>query len=344
MTITAGSPKPMEILEMTATCRPGVSERIEARYGVSRTPTHPESSPSALLAITGHPYNVGVPARVAAGYGTERTAKHPEGHPAGCMMKRFDRCRLVALLAGVLLAAPLPVVRAGEMVIYGVEEASPVTLMISTSPTTLDTHGIPQPALGRWLAHIADKAQVRLTIRPFTGTVRLEDRMREPDTCALGYARLPSREDTVHWLYEVKRDRMVFVTRQADNFSGTLADLLKLAGGKLAAPSGVYRTILENRGIRHTVIDDQRQLARMVDAGDPRFGLLIGGSLASPEIKALNLRVVAELPEQGFWLACSRDMPDAVLERIGTTLHSPASEQLHRETMTTLLPALATDP
>lgn len=259
-------------------------------------------------------------------------------------MNRFDRYRRALVLALCLLVMPLTNAPAGETVIYGADESPPVTLMISISPTTLDTHGIPQPALGRWLAYIAEQARVQLLIRPFTGAARLENLMRAPDTCALGYARLPAREDTVHWLFEVKRDRMVFVTRQADPFTGSLTDLLLVASGQLGAPSGVYRTILDNRGIRHTVIDDQRKLARMVNAGNPRFGLLIAGSLATPEIRALNLRVVAELPEQGFWLACSRDMADDVLQRIGTILHSPTAQQLHHESLSTLLPPPVASP
>lgn len=260
----------------------------------------------------------------------------------GDIMSRFDRCRRALLVALCLLAMHPGSTRAGETVTYGADTSPPVTLMISISPTTLDTHGIPQPALGRWLAHIADKAEVRLLIRPLSGARRLEDVMREPDTCSLGYARLPAREDAVHWLFEVKRDRMVFVTRQSDPFNGTLTDLLLTAGGQLGAPGGVYRTILDNRGIRHVIIDDQRQLARMVDAGDPRFGLLIGGSLSTPEIRSLNLRVVAELPEVGFWVACSRGMSETVLNRIGTVLHSPTAQQLHRESMSTLLPGAPT--
>lgn len=262
----------------------------------------------------------------------------------GRIMESLDRWFRGPLLAACLLTMSSASALAGEMVAYGADGSPPITLMISISPTTLDTHGVPQPALGRWLAHIADKAQVRLLLRPFTGTVRLEDAMREPDTCSLGYARLPAREETVHWLFEVKRDRMVFVTRQADPFTGTLTDLLLQVSGQLGAPSGVYRTILDNRGIRHVIIDDQRQLARMVEAGNPRFGLLIAGSISTPEIRSLNLRVVAELPEQGFWLACSRDMPDDILQRLGVVLHSPPAQQLHRETMSTLLPGRADTP
>jgi hypothetical protein len=78
---------------------------------------------------------------------------------------------------------------------------------------------------------------------------------------------------------EVKRDRMVFVGRQDDPIGGNLSDFLRLANGKLGAPSGIYRTVLENRSIRHVAVDDQRQLAHMVADGDLRFGLMIGGSI-----------------------------------------------------------------
>lgn len=248
------------------------------------------------------------------------------------------------LLAVWLLVTMMGGARADEAVTYGADGSPPIILMVSISPTILDTHGYPQPVLGRWLAHIADKARVRLLIRPHTGSGPLEDLMREADTCSLGYARLPAREQTVHWLFEVKRDRLVFVTRQADPFVGSLTALLPQISGQLGAPSGLYRTILDNRGIRYVVINDQRQLARMVGSGDPRFGLLIGGSLSTPEIRSLNLRVVAELPEVGTWLACSRTMPEDVRRRLEMVLRTQQARQLHREALSALLPGTAGDP
>lgn len=243
------------------------------------------------------------------------------------------------LLGGLLMAAAPS--QAGEPVLYGEETAPPVTLMISNAPTTLDTYGHPQPALGRWLAHIADKAVVRLTLRPVTSKADLDTSMRNADTCSLGYARLPARENAVRWLMEVKRDRMVFVSRQNDTFAGNLSDFLRLANGKIGAPSGVYRTVLDNRSIRYIAVDDQRQLAHMVVDGKLRFGMMIGGSMNTPEIKALPLRIVAELPELGFWFACSQAMPQPVVTRIAETLKTPASQQLHREALSHLLPGMA---
>ncbi len=229
---------------------------------------------------------------------------------------------------------------ASEIAAYGTADDPLVSVMISIAPTTVDASGTPRPTLGRWLAHIAEKSQIRLVLRPLTNDQRLEDVMRQPDGCSLGYARLPARERDVHWLMEVKRDRMVFVGRQDDPFGGNLSDFLRLANGKLGAPSGIYRTVLENRSIRHVAVDDQRQLAHMVADGDLRFGLMIGGSMNTPEIRALPLRIVAELPELGFWFACSQAMPSAVLARIEQSLISAASKQLHHEALSNLLPGM----
>lgn len=230
---------------------------------------------------------------------------------------------------------------ANEIATYGTADDAPVSMMISIAPTTVDASGTPRPALSRWLAYIAEKAHIRLILRPLTNDQRLEEVMRQPDGCSLGYARLPAREKGVHWLMEVKRDRMVFVGRQDDPFGGTLSDFLRLVDGKLGAPSGAYRNVLENRNIQHIAVDDQRRLAHMVVDGTLRFGLLIGGSMNTPEIKALPLRIVAELPELGFWFACSQTMPPPVVTRIAEALKTPASQQLHREALSNLLPSVA---
>lgn len=241
----------------------------------------------------------------------------------------------ILLLIGCLRAG------AGEIAVYGAPDDPPVSLMISIAPTTVDASGAPRAALGRWLAHIAEKSHIRMTLRPLTNDQRLDEVMRQPDGCSLGYARLPAREKEVHWLMEVKRDRMVFVGRQDDPFGGNLSDFLRLANGKLGAPSGIYRSVLESRSIRHIAVDDQRRLAHMVADGSLRFGLLIGGSMNTPEIRALPLRIVAELPELGFWFACSQAMPKPVVTRIADILKTRASQQLHREALSNLLPSMA---
>lgn len=248
---------------------------------------------------------------------------------------------VLCVSVGMLMLTGSVRAAAGELAAYGAADDTPVSLMISIAPTTVDASGAPRPALARWLAHVAEKAQIRLILRPLTNDQRLEEVMRQPNGCSLGYARLPAREKHVHWLMEVKRDRMVFVGRQDDLFGGTLSDLLRIADGKLGAPTGVYRTVLENRSIRHQPVDDQLQLAHMVVNGTLRFGLLIGGAMNTPEIRALPLRVVAELPELGFWFACSQAMPQPVVTRITTTLETAASRQLHREALSHLLPNLA---
>lgn len=250
--------------------------------------------------------------------------------------------RLIRHLSiGILMLIGSVRAGAGEIAVYGAADDPRVSLMISIAPTTVDASGAPRAALGRWLAHIAEKSKIRLTLRPLTNDQRLEEVMRQPDGCSLGYARLPAREKEVHWLMEVKRDRMVFVGRQDDPFGGNLSDFLRVANGKLGAPAGIYRTVLENRSIRHIAVDDQRRLAHMVADGTLRFGLLIGGSMNTPEIRALPLRIVAELPELGFWFACSQAMPKPVVARIAETLKTPASQQLHREALSNLLPGMA---
>ncbi|OYQ32686.1 hypothetical protein CHU95_18145 [Niveispirillum lacus] len=247
----------------------------------------------------------------------------------------------------LVLVTPLltaPSLAAGSIVSYGAADAPEIILMLSMSPNNVDVTGVPHRALGQWLALLADGARVRLTIRPVTDKERLDDLMRNPDTCSLNYARLPVREKNVNWLYKMKRDRIVFVTRANDPFNGRLADLLSVASGQVGAPSGIYRTILDSRGIRHIVVDDHRQLAQMVDAGHPRFGLMLDSSLSAPEIKALKLRVVAELPEVGFWLACSHAMPLDVRLRISTVLYTPAAQRLHREATSARTAAADAEP
>lgn len=237
------------------------------------------------------------------------------------------------LLAGGLLAMLLAGPAAGgeDMGTFGAPDAPGVTLMAALTPTVLDKRGLLRPALRHWLSQVAARSGTRLTVRPVLAERPLTEIMRDPDACTLGYARLPAREDSVHWLAEIRRDRLVFIARRDDTFQGSLAEFLRAADGQVAAPSGIYRTILDHRGIKHSVVDDQRVLARMVADGHPRFGLLIGNAMNAPEVRALSIRTVAELPELGLWFACSRTMADGTVNSLRAAMPEADMQRLRRE-------------
>ncbi|MFV3127736.1 hypothetical protein [Niveispirillum sp. KHB5.9] len=245
-----------------------------------------------------------------------------------------------ALIAGGLLMVISTAGAVGTVLeTIGPANGPEVALLIANTPTTMDSAGNLRPALRQWIGHIATQGEVHVSVRTVTVDQRQDEALKSPGTCAMSYARLPAREDKVRWLAEVKRDRMVFIARRDDPFQGSLSDFLRITNGKLGAPSGIYRDILENRGIRHTPVDDQLSLARMVEAGEPRFGLLIGGAMHTPEIRAMAVRVVAELPQASFWFACSAAMPDMLSTRLAAVLHTKEAEALRREALGNLAPA-----
>lgn len=233
---------------------------------------------------------------------------------------------LVALLAGAGVRAS-----ARELGWFGDKDAPVVSLLMSQSPTIIDPQGELQPGFQHWLALLADRGALRIRARATPADPPLEVVLRQTDTCSIGYARLPAREAHVHWLLEMRRDRMVFVAHRNDPFEGNLPAFLKIAGGRLGAPRGIYQTVLEGRGIDHVTIDDQRTLARMVETGQLRFGMLIGSALETPDLRDMAIRVVAELPPQGYWFACSLAMPDAILARLTAALTDPRVDQARRE-------------
>lgn len=247
-----------------------------------------------------------------------------------------------ALLLGLLLAAD-PASAADMDDSFGKDGAPEVTLAVPVIPAIVDGSGRLLPAMRLWFSYLADKAAIHLKIQPANFDRRTADMARSVDHCVLGYARLPSREASARWLSLVRRDRMVFIARQDDPFQGDLPDLLKIASGRVAAPSGVYRETLVERGIDYVAIDDQRSLARMVDAGRVRFGMVIAGTLNAPEVQAMRLRVVAEMPPLEFWFACSPDMPDSLAEPLQRALQTPSSEALRRTALDNV-PAEATTP
>lgn len=251
--------------------------------------------------------------------------------------------RAAGLLLGLVLTIALPVRARDVDDSFGKPEAPQVTLAVPVMPTIVDGSGRLLPAMRLWFSYLAEKAAIHLKIQPANFDRRTADMARSVDHCVLGYARLPSRETKARWLSLVRRDRIVFIARQDDPFQGDLPDLLRIASGRVAAPSGVYRETLVERGIDYVAIDDQRSLARMVDAGRVRFGMVIAGTLNAPEVQAMRLRVVAEMPPLEFWFACSPDMPDSLAEPLQRALQTPSSEALRRTALDEV-PAEATTP
>jgi hypothetical protein len=217
--------------------------------------------------------------------------------------------------------------------VVGDPQAPGLTLYVPVMPTIVDPTGQLLPQMRKWLAQVAVDANIHIKIQAANYERRLADMERHSSDCVLGYARLPEREATARWLAVVRRDRIVFVARRDDPFAGSLAAFLKLADGNVAAPSGIYRSVLESHGIDYLAVDDQRALARMVDAGRIRFGMLIGGSLDAPEMQALTLHVVAELPPQQFWFACNPAFPEILARRLTLALRSGKAEALRRIAM-----------
>lgn len=229
----------------------------------------------------------------------------------------------VALILAAALAFTGTAARARELGWFGDRDAPTVTLLMSQSPTIIDPQGELQPGFQNWLRLMAERGHLRIRARATPTDQPLEAVLRQADTCSIAYARLPAREAQVHWLMEMRRDRMVFIARGQDPFQGNLPAFLRVVSGKLAAPRGIYQTVLEGRGIDHITVDDQRALARMVETGQVRFGMLIGSALDTPDLKDMDIRVVAELPPQGYWFACSLSMPDATVARLTGALALP---------------------
>lgn len=238
-------------------------------------------------------------------------------------------CPSRLMLAVALALAGMPV-SARELGWFGDRDAPVVTLLMSQSPTIIDPQGELQPGFQHWLGLMAERGRLRIRARATPTDQPLEVVLQQTDTCSIGYARLPVREGQVRWLLEMLRDRMVFIARGQDPFQGNLPDFLRIAGGQLGAPRGIYQTVLEGRGIDHVTVDDQRALARMVETGQLRFGMLIGSALDTPDLKDMDIRVVAELPPQGYWFACSLTMPDATVARLTAALALPDVDRARR--------------
>lgn len=211
---------------------------------------------------------------------------------------------------------------------FGDPTSTKITLAVPIMPTFIDSRARLQPAMANWLAHVADHAAVHLEIQPASFDRRAADLARRPNHCVLGYDRVPSREAGALWLARIGQDRILFVARRNDSFYGDIDALMSILPDQVAAPSGIYRELLALRDIPHVAVDDQRSLARMVAAGRVRFGMLIGATLETPEVKAMGLRVVAEMPPLDFWFACSRNLPAAIADRLTAALKSEKAEKL----------------
>lgn len=205
-----------------------------------------------------------------------------------------------------------------------------VNLTVPVMPNIIDEQGIMTPPMRLWLDQVARTAQIRIDVRAANFSRRKADLNRNADYCVMGYARLPDREKDVLWLAEVRRDRIVFVARADDPFAGNLDDFLAIASGHVAAPSGVYREELARQGIEFEPIDDQKSLARMVQTGRVRFGMLVTSTLTVPEVRAMDLRIVAYTPPVEFWLACSLQLATSKATALQAGLLDPSAEMLRR--------------
>ena len=212
----------------------------------------------------------------------------------------------------------------------GPATGEPITVLVPLTPRLLDTQRQVQPAIARWLTHVATRANVRMRLQPAGFDRRIANSNRSQNSCILGTARLPERETMVRWIDVIKQDRIVLIAASHDPFKGSLEALMKEADDQIAAPTGLYRDILETHGVRYINVDDQRALARMVAVGRIRFGIVIGGTLEAPEVTSLPLRVVGELPTREYWFTCSRDLPDAVAARLVTAMNGRTAEALRK--------------
>lgn len=235
---------------------------------------------------------------------------------------------LRVLLAPFLLAASCTLGAGAQEI--GPAKGVPVTVMVPLTPRLLDKDQNVQPAITRWLTHVATRANVRMRLQPAAFDRRIAEASRLPNSCILGVARLPDREPLMRWLDVIRRDRIVMIAAATDPFKGSLGDLMKQADDQIAAPTGIYRDILEAHAVRYISVDDQRALARMVAVGRIRFGIVIGGTLDAAEVASLPLRIVGELPVQEYWFACSRDLSEPVAELLTSALNERTAETLRK--------------
>ena len=68
----------------------------------------------------------------------------------------------------------------------------------------------------------------------------------------------------------------------------------------------------------------------MVALGRIRFGIVLAGTLRSPDIQPLGLRTVAEMEPLEYWFACSRELPVSLSLRLAAVLRGEEAEILRR--------------
>lgn len=224
---------------------------------------------------------------------------------------------------------------------FGTAGAPAITLLAPAIPTVIDSRGQLRPGVAQWMAHIAGDSGVQIHARTANVDRSEADMARDSQICVLGYARLPSRENHVQWLAALHRDKIMLIARRDDPFQGTLLDAMNINDSTVAAPKGIYLSDKKANDTRFVTVSDQRRLARMVEAGRVRFGVLIGITLEVPEIRNMEIRVVGQLPPQEFWFACNRDLPDGITRRLARALQSPVAGQLLRTVLANPPPASA---
>lgn len=212
----------------------------------------------------------------------------------------------------------------------GPEGMPRITLMVPLTPLLVDQHQALLPPVRRWLAYVAEQSGIGFRMQPGSFDRRLAETTRYPNSCILGMARLPEREKLTNWLSVIRRDRVIFIARGDDPFTGSMANLLREADNQIAAPSGIYRPILDRQGVRYYPIDDQRALARMVALGRIRFGIVLAGTLEAADIQPLGLRAVAEMEPLEYWFTCSRELPPSLSLRLAAVLRGKDAEALRR--------------
>lgn len=222
----------------------------------------------------------------------------------------------------------------------GEPASADVDLLIPVSELVADTEGHLKPGMRQWLEYVAKTADIELVIMPASVERWVAELKGTSNSCALGMARLPERETSARWISVVRYDNPVIIASADDRIDGGLEVVMRAADNDIAAPSGLYRSILNNHGIRHSGVVDHRLVARMVNNGRVRFGILPRGVLLTPEVMSMKLRIVAEYPPIPFWLACSPMMPDSVALPLQAALHDERAQALHKADLGDAIPPI----
>lgn len=232
------------------------------------------------------------------------------------------------LLLGLMLICALPVAADPPPEEIGPASRPTINLLVPLTQIVTTADGRLLPGLRVWMEHVAHKAGVRMIIQGSSYDRRAADMARHANSCTLGMARRPEREAFAQWLSVIRYDKVAVIARKEDGFTGDLPALLKIADNDIVAPSGIYREILKGHGIRYAAVDDQRSVARMVDSGRIRFGMLLSGVLDMPEVQSMGLKIVGEMAPMPFWFACSRQLPADLATALTAALNSSEAQAL----------------